>query len=882
MESLAEAAPLIERSVLIRDVVRGLRDDTRSGAIVVGGAGNGKTAVARTVIRELRPRGRVIRLSATRALAAVPFGALAPYLAKVPARDLDSYAAVLEQMTGSLRSEAIRPLFVIDDAQYLDRGTIQVLARAVATGAASMLATSLPGPMIPEEFLALWDDGILSKFDLAPLSRPGTHELCEQVLGSDVSPWVSGLFHEVAAGNPLMLRSLIEHSRTSGAVGCRHGVWFLLSNPDLTEVSAADVVDRQLRSMTPEENTAATIVALAGPLTLAQFLRFSGPRTVDALEITGIISVSPGPDRIVRPASPILGEIIRHRVPAGRSAELRASVLELPAPPGAVLPDAALNRIRWCLDCGAHVPPGQLVQAAVLFNAALDAATASRAAGAVRDERFLPDARIQLAYANFILGKPEEAAGYLLSAQPRRYGRSSYLAALASARLGNPAATQELAGGQTTQASAGDQGPAQDEQLWTQSPAAGLAGDILNQNWDGRFLDAGARLQELIHTAEANPEIRVPAQSRLAELLTAQGRLSTGLRLDQEAWRGAPSASVALPLVYEDLVMNHALNLIRAAAWDEFGRVLDDYACRHPARLRYSGGMLRVMRGFSRLRQGRMHQSLTELLPGVEELLIADPLNLLPFAHAVAAYAAAAVGRRREAQEHSLAFRSSAYREPRTLRLLAEAYCTVAELAGEQDGGGRNSLGQLADEAKRQGLRHVETDIRRLALRSGDTGSAQALAASSRAVEGPEARLLASFADALSASDAAELIAISDAARDARHPLLALEAAQQAELLLEHTPDRWRLTAVQDRLHHRTGESGSSPRTEVVRRHRDAGLTAREAEILELVSGGATNADIATGLCVSRRTVEGHLARIFAKFGVSRRVELLKQTTARS
>src|SRR5437868_1952604 len=104
MESLADTAGLIGHSGVVKDVVRCLRDDTRSGAIIVGSAGIGKTAVSKAVIRELRPRGKVVRLPATRALAAVPFGALAPYLAGLPDSELDSYAAVLAELTGSLRS----------------------------------------------------------------------------------------------------------------------------------------------------------------------------------------------------------------------------------------------------------------------------------------------------------------------------------------------------------------------------------------------------------------------------------------------------------------------------------------------------------------------------------------------------------------------------------------------------------------------------------------------------------------------------------------------------------------------------------------------------------------------------------------------------------
>ena len=100
----------------------------------------------------------------------------------------------------------------------------------------------------------------------------------------------------------------------------------------------------------------------------------------------------------------------------------------------------------------------------------------------------------------------------------------------------------------------------------------------------------------------------------------------------------------------------------------------------------YAGGMLHLMRGYARLLQGRMRESLAEVRLGVEELTIADPLNLLPFAHAVAAYAASVVGRHDEASEHSRAYRFPLYREPKSLRLLAEAYCLAAEHSDGPDG----------------------------------------------------------------------------------------------------------------------------------------------------------------------------------------------------
>ncbi|HEY2312542.1 MAG TPA: helix-turn-helix transcriptional regulator [Streptosporangiaceae bacterium] len=46
-------------------------------------------------------------------------------------------------------------------------------------------------------------------------------------------------------------------------------------------------------------------------------------------------------------------------------------------------------------------------------------------------------------------------------------------------------------------------------------------------------------------------------------------------------------------------------------------------------------------------------------------------------------------------------------------------------------------------------------------------------------------------------------------------------------------------------------------------------LTPRELEILELISAGMSNTAIAARLSVMERTIESHIARIFAKLGLS-------------
>lgn len=53
-------------------------------------------------------------------------------------------------------------------------------------------------------------------------------------------------------------------------------------------------------------------------------------------------------------------------------------------------------------------------------------------------------------------------------------------------------------------------------------------------------------------------------------------------------------------------------------------------------------------------------------------------------------------------------------------------------------------------------------------------------------------------------------------------------------------------------------------------------LTEREREILRLIFDGRCSNEVATILCVSKRTVDFHLARAYVKLGVSNRFQAFK------
>src|SRR5215218_6927475 len=68
-------------------------------------------------------------------------------------------------------------------------------------------------------------------------------------------------------------------------------------------------------------------------------------------------------------------------------------------------------------------------------------------------------------------------------------------------------------------------------------------------------------------------------------------------------------------------------------------------------------------------------------------------------------------------------------------------------------------------------------------------------------------------------------------------------------------------------------------RAEAAQEDYPAGLSARETEVLRLVAGGMTNAQVARELYISPRTVNAHMGSIYHKIGSSTRAEVARFAT---
>lgn len=58
------------------------------------------------------------------------------------------------------------------------------------------------------------------------------------------------------------------------------------------------------------------------------------------------------------------------------------------------------------------------------------------------------------------------------------------------------------------------------------------------------------------------------------------------------------------------------------------------------------------------------------------------------------------------------------------------------------------------------------------------------------------------------------------------------------------------------------------------------GITQREGEILAMLASGQSNKELARSLAISPNTVKAHIASLYAKLAVSRRIEALEKARA--
>jgi DNA-binding CsgD family transcriptional regulator len=181
-----------------------------------------------------------------------------------------------------------------------------------------------------------------------------------------------------------------------------------------------------------------------------------------------------------------------------------------------------------------------------------------------------------------------------------------------------------------------------------------------------------------------------------------------------------------------------------------------------------------------------------------------------------------------------------------------------------------------AETAAAKGQFAAEVVCLQTAVQFGDYSGASRLSELESIVEGPRVKLAARFAAALAGADAPALEEVSAQFEQMGDLVAAVDAAAHACSAFRHNDRRGSAlgcSARAEALAQRCGGISTPALREV---SEPLPLTARERETVRLLGSGFSTRDIAERLCLSARTVEGHIYRAMTKTGTTTRDELIR------
>ncbi|WDF34262.1 LuxR C-terminal-related transcriptional regulator [Arthrobacter agilis] len=860
--------PFVGRNAEVSEVARIFSEEGASGVVLIGASGLGKTLIAQRVISAVSSQYDHLYLRGSSTHATTPYGALNVLIAELDEATAACPLLVLTALQRRFETQGGRPtLMHIDGVRNIDELSATVIAHLARVGAVRLLITCEEILDAPGEFFDLWKDGVLKRLDLEPLSPDAAMEMLATALGAPVSRSASQELWLASGGNPRYLQLAAKADVASGHLFLLDGVWVSRDSPRLgSGRSDTDWTAGKLAALDGEDRALLEVLAVAGHLPVAVVLQVAAPESLDRLQQEGLLGIGPEDRPMVGLAYQVLADVVRAQLLSGagrRALEVVAQLRHEPSIPAASCTALA----QWTMDQGATLEVDELTLLARLANdhridgaaerflravppgretcsteterarrlwldgrtgAALDAVDAIIAASS--EDTPLPDwVEIRLLAARLSIrthGREQDAAAHLRDVRGRLVSADAHAVGELLDRTDLLRLELDFFEGEL--------------EALREHGAAVLSGRSDESAWS-----AGVRgLLGVAQAMTGSPEAGLSAVRTIAARLETSGAGT----LDQEA------ASVRLFGA-----------LLVSGRWGE-GLALARARSNQPGALVFGGSSAEFAEGLLLAFLGRSRKALVKLTPAISQFRMRDRHGLLPLAEAAAAYAHALENDAETAEDHLRAIDLSSQRYPWHLReavqyftLLTEAWLDTPEVVVTE------FVERAADLGSR-GYRGVELFFLSQAVQLGRHDVAESLAASASATDGHFARLVESFAKALSSQDPRALKEVARAALDSDNYTL---AGDIAALSVQHLgpADDPMIRVHAEQILRRT----STPARRHVRRKL---LSERERAIARLVAQGVANKDIAQQEHISPRTVEGHVHQVMTKLGLSSRKQL--------
>ncbi len=376
--------PLVARRAVDR-VVDLLQSGPATGVALIGNEGVGKTTLAAQSAERLG-RGEPLWAFGTMAQSMVPFGAFGPLL---DVYDVGKPADMISAAAEAILTRAGSAPLIVDNARLLDPLSASLVYRLAGEGGCPLIVTVRSVLRVPRVVSALWDDGLLARYDVMPMDAGETAEVVAAAGGGDAAT-----LYRRSSGNPLHLRLLMSTGGSDEALPA--------------------AIDRYLTGLSPQVQRVLSYLCIFEPLPRADLVALTDETSVEAANDAGAIELRSGS---VYSGHPLFLERLARRLDRLEVQRLRSAVAaQLATNPSRTAADR-MGRNLLALQGDGPLDTDAVVTAA---NEALrlgDLGLAERLAGGILDRGDDFGARLALSYALAWQGRGREAESVLAAVE---------------------------------------------------------------------------------------------------------------------------------------------------------------------------------------------------------------------------------------------------------------------------------------------------------------------------------------------------------------------------------------------------------------------------------------------------------------------------------
>lgn len=851
----------------MRTIVAAISDPGLAGILVSGPAGVGKSRMVREGLSSIASKGFEPRWAVgTMSARKLPLGAFAPWAGSAGTDRLQLVRGVIDSVTSAPPGTTV--VLGVDDVHLLDELSTFVLHQIVQRGAAKVVLTLREGEHVPTEIYEIWRAGQFDRLDLQPLSADEITELLSATLGGPVDTDAATRLWKLTRGNALYLLNIVEQEIADGRIQQQNGYWRWIGEPTMPK-GLVELIESRFGALSQPVGEVIDALAVGEPLDMSTLRRIADSDAIEEANVRGLITVDQVEDGLeVRLAHPLYGEVRRSRSPETRLRRLRGVVAaELASAAGSDDMRNVVRRATLSLDSDLTPDTDLLLTAARgavwlgdLRLADRLAKVAIRADGSAR-------AYFLRAHALSWLFAGQEADAVLaelsvLELSDNDRGRLAYLRASNMLwALGDARRAKEII----------------DEAAGSSPPPTRI--------WIDAFLTAYwfavDQPQEAIQASKGLVLEDLPAVAG-AETAWALAVISADAGQTANAVAVANTGYAVALRSFDSPQMRFNIGDAHVDALLLAGQIAD--GLKVAQRVQEQGTempgaaqlLCTAIAGRAALFAGRL-DSACALLGRAAPALSASGNAIgwgyryhIPYATALAMRGATddAAAVLAKLDEIRRPFRTLDYERSLARAWLAAGQGAITEAI--------TTMLSAAETAAAKGQFAAEVLCLQTAVQFGDYSGASRLSELESMVEGPRAKLAARFAAALSNADGAELTAISEGFEQMGDLVAAVDAAAHACSVFRHGDLRGSALGCSTRaeaLAQRCGGVSTPALREV---SEPLPLTPREREIVRLLGSGLSTRKVADRLCVSARTVEGHVYRAMTKTGATTRDELIR------